>query len=271
MVQIELPEKKLSYLVSNYYDVILDQSSTFAQNRMVSLSIGHIVFLLKGKGRIETAKGIYQAEKHSLQGQNYPLFSFENEGSMHFCGIALKPSAPFKLFDNNIGELKNSFVDLIDLIGEKAPQTLEKLQQAASWPERIEVLSIFIEKQARNIPCKYDPIDIFVDHIHEKEGMITVRELRKRQKVSRRYIEKRFKTMLNITPGQFIRHVRLHFVCSKIARGEAAVDDILDDYGYYDRPHFMKQFKKHMNTPLSVLSNGQDNLFKEVYRQMFQT
>ena len=95
--------------------------------------------------------------------------------------------------------------------------------------------------------------------------MLKVKDLCERENISRRYLEKKFKKHIGFTPGQFIRQVRFNFTCTEIAEGRFPANDILAKFGYYDRSHFMKNFKKYHGGDLSVLTGEDDNLFKSLF------
>lgn len=265
-----LPNEELSPYVRRFFEIDIPHASTFDDNRIVPMGTGIIVFIVKGNPRIENIKGIFNYPDYGLSGQCFPTYSFACDTPLQFYGIVLKPTATLKLFDVCLADLKNDFMVLDEVIGNRAEQTLQKLRQVDSTEDRFSILSdLMMEMLPPTV--QYTHLDVLVDLIFQKQGILKVKELCEHEDVSRRYLEKRFKKVIGFTPGQFIRQVRFDFTCAEIAEGSSPVGDILVKYGYFDRSHFMKKFKKHFGADLDVLAGDKENLFKIVFSRIMRS
>jgi AraC-like DNA-binding protein len=234
------------------------------------MGTGVIVFVVKGNPRIENIKGIFKYPKYALSGQCFPTYSFASDTPLLFYGIVLKATATLKMFDVCLADLVNDFILLDEIIGNRAEQTLQKLRQVDSTEDRFSILS---DLMVDFLPptTHYTHLDVLVDLIFQKKGILKVQDLCEHEDVSRRYLEKQFKKVIGFTPGQFIRQVRFDFTCAEIAEGSSPVGDILMKYGYFDRSHFMKKFKKHFGADLDVLAGDKENLFKIVFSRIMRS
>lgn len=265
-----LPTEELTPFIKRIYEIDIPHPSTFDDNRFIPLGTGIITFVLKGNPRVENINGIQKFPSYALSGQCYPTFSFDSDTPLLFYGISMKPTVTHKLFNIYLADIKNDFIPLEEVIGDKAEQILQYLLQADTTKDRFSILSDFMMELRPDV-TQYTHLDVLVDFIYQKKGMVKVNDLCKYEKVSRRYLEKRFKKVIGFTPGQFIRQVRFNFTCSEIAEGNAPVDDILMKFGYFDRSHFMKKFRKHFGDDLSVLTGDKDNLFKIVFSRIMRS
>ncbi|MEL7835160.1 AraC family transcriptional regulator [Fodinibius sp. Rm-B-1B1-1] len=265
-----LPPEELSHFVKRIYEIDIPRPSTFAENRVIPMGMGTITFVLKGNPRIKGANGIRPFPNHALGGQYFPTFSFDSDiPSLHY-GIALKPTATYKLFNIYLADIQNDFISFDQVVGEQADKIRQKLLKATTTEDRFDLLTDFMLQQ-RPTSTKYTHLDVVIDYIYKKKGMLKVKELCNKEDVSRRYLEKKFKKFIGFTPGQFVRQVRFNFTCAALAEGDKPVNDILMAFGYHDRSHFMKKFKKYHGGDLSVLTDDKDNLFKTVFSRIMRS
>ena len=270
MHEFILPPKELSHYVKRIYEIDISQPSTFQENQIIPLGTGNITIVLKGNPRIKSIKGIQSFPKYALGGQYFPTFSFDSDTPLLYYGIALKPTATYKLFDIYLADIQNDFITLDNVIGSEADEIRDNLLHADSTEDRLALLTDFMLQKTPN-QTQYLHLDVIVDVIYKKRGVLKVQELCELEDVSRRYLEKKFKKFIGFTPGQFIRQVRFNFACSKIAEGNSPVNDILMEFGYHDRSHFMKKFKKYYGNDLSVLTGSQNNLFKVIFSRIMRS
>ncbi|HKK45972.1 MAG TPA: helix-turn-helix transcriptional regulator [Balneolaceae bacterium] len=270
MYKFILPPKELSHFVKRIYEINIPQPSTFDENRVIPMGTGTITIVLEGNPRVKSVNGIQAFPRYALSGQYFPTFSFDSDIPLLHYGIALKPTATYKLFNVYLSDILNDFISLEKIIGNEAEQLRQKLLQMDATEDRLSLLTNFMLGKVPTI-TEYTHLDVVIDFIYKKQGILKVKDLCKHEKVSRRYLEKKFKQFIGFTPRQFIRQVRFNFTCSKIAEGNTSVNDILTKFGYHDRSHFMKKFKKYFGDDLSVLTDNSNNLFKTVFSRIMRT
>ncbi|SMO91615.1 helix-turn-helix domain-containing protein [Fodinibius sediminis] len=272
MHDFTLPSERLAPYVKRIYEVDIPRPSTFAENQIIPLGTGTITILLKGESRIKSINGIQHGPNFTLSGQYFPTFSFASNRPLLFYGIALKPMATYKLFDIYLADIQNDFIPLDEVVGEEAKQLRQNLLQTDSTEDRFSLLKNFLQAYIPASPT-YNHLDVVIDYIYAQKGILKVKDLCDYEDVSRRYLEKRFKKHIGFSPGQFIRQVRFNFTCSEIAAANTDddVDEILMTFGYYDRSHFMKKFRKYHGGDLRVLTGDQPNLFKAVFSKIMRS
>lgn len=270
MHEFILPSKELEHFVKRIYEINIPRPSTFEENRVIPMGMGTITIVLKGDPRIKGKNGIRKFPKYALGGQYFPTFSFDSTTPLLYYGVALKPTASYKLFGIYLADIQNDFLLFDEVVGGEADIIYQKLLDTDSTDERLNILDEFMLGQLPN-KVIYNHLDVVIDYIYEKQGILKVQDLCDYEDISRRYLEKKFKKYIGFTPGQFIRQVRFNFTCAAIAKGKNPVDDILTQFKYYDRSHFMKKFKKYHGDDLSVLTGEKDNLFKIVFSRIMRT
>lgn len=263
------PPQELSHFVKRIYEIDIPRPSTFEENRIIPFGTGTITIVLKGNPRVKNINGTRHFPKYALSGQYFPTFSFASNTPLLFYGIALKPTATHKLFDIYLADIQNDFVSLDEVIDKEAEKIRQNLLQTDTTEAKLSLLTDFMLDKVPD-STKYTHLDVVIDYIYEKKGKLKVQNLCEYEDVSRRYLEKKFNKFIGFTPGQFIRQVRFNFTCAQIAEENTPVNDILSKFGYYDRSHFMKKFKKYHGDDLSVLIDEDDNLFKIVFSRIMR-
>lgn len=81
---------------------------------------------------------------------------------------------------------------------------------------------------------------------------IEVRKLAALVHLSVSQFDRKFKSLFQMTPQQYILRVRINAACQALTSGNETVAQIALRTGFYDQSYFTKQFRKHMGmTPLA--------------------
>lgn len=88
--------------------------------------------------------------------------------------------------------------------------------------------------------------------MHERFAeSVKVTELAKIAHLSVSAFERKFKKQLEMTPRQYIRHLRVHDACYKLSHTDKTLSEISASCGYVDQSHFSREFSRIINeTPL---------------------
>lgn len=118
-----------------------------------------------------------------------------------------------------------------------------------------------------NIPFSIKDMSPVVNYIIARNGVIKVKDLEDKFRVSRRWIEKQFVTQVGLSPKEFSRILRFTATLKHalIAAPSVSWTSLLEDYGYYDQSHLIKDFHDFTGqTPVQYLKNtplGMNNVF----------
>ncbi|WBX70044.1 helix-turn-helix domain-containing protein [Tenacibaculum retecalamus] len=89
-------------------------------------------------------------------------------------------------------------------------------------------------------------IDKAIAYISENDGMIQMADLLKIIPFSQKSIETKFKKIIGLTPGKYIRLIRFTRLMRKYENNEIDLNDLIYMYNYHDHSHFIKDFKLFM-------------------------
>lgn len=132
----------------------------------------------------------------------------------------------------------------------------ERLAASATNQERIEVIEVFLCSKLFH----YKPDDLVTEaiaRIYSCRGMMRISELANGLFISQDAFEKRFRKVTGTTPKQFSAIVKMKSIIGQYPVPALLLDMALDN-GYYDQPHFNKDFKLFTGlTPTDFFKSGQ--------------
>ncbi|MDT3425805.1 AraC-like DNA-binding protein [Paenibacillus forsythiae] len=96
-------------------------------------------------------------------------------------------------------------------------------------------------------------IDYCINQIYHSKGNITINQLADATGYSTRYIRIKFEDTLGISPKLFSQIVRFQQSLIMMLKHNIEPFEVIDEQGYYDQSHLIKEFKKFSKyTPLEI-------------------
>ena len=162
-------------------------------------------------------------------------------------GINLHPTALYKILGENTSVFTNNHISLenvnIELFKKLNPVFINHEKNVSGF---IKAIIEFID----NLELIIDKDVVFIDkaiaYISENDGMIQMADLLKIIPFSQKSIETKFKKIIGLTPGKYIRLIRFTRLMRKYENNEIALNDLIYMYNYHDHSHFIKNFKWFM-------------------------
>ena len=156
--------------------------------------------------------------------------------------ILFKETGAKSFFKEPLYELFEASASLDNFITQQKIAIIEEqLAEAKNNIQRIAIIEQFLLSQLFN----YTPdklISIAVEKIHSTKGIIKIKELADTLYISNDAFEKRFRKIVGTSPKNFSSIVRMNSLI-KLRENSKTISDIAFEAGYYDQPHFNKDFK----------------------------
>ncbi len=158
-----------------------------------------------------------------------------------------------------VAELENKATSLIDLFGEKGKLLEESVVNATTNEIRIKLIEQFL-LDCLAAPAVVDAITkACVEVIVHSQGQLDMTELAGKMNINRRNMERRFTSVIGMSPKQLARVVRLQATMKMLEQKNfTSLTSLAYENGYYDQAHFIKDFKDF--TGMSPKSFYGDNL-----------
>ncbi|WP_170234420.1 MULTISPECIES: helix-turn-helix domain-containing protein [Bizionia] len=256
-----------SALIHEYFELTFSNSVIPFQSTILPIAKPTISFGQKGKLEAKTAENDYNLEGFVLTGQFFRSYNIEANEAYEGVGIVLHPTTLYKLLNKDISKLSHKHLSLKSVSRPLYDAVATVLDSESNGREALlayeKALKILVKSKDVNIK----EIDQAVNVIIKKKGLISVKQLIKDMAISQKTLESKFKKMVGLTPGRFIKLTRFLNLMQKYENQDINLKTLIFKYNYYDEAHFYKDFKLFMNdTPKNFFKKDNEFLKKYIKR-----
>lgn len=144
-----------------------------------------------------------------------------------------------------VSSLFNKAVPLVLVFGEKGKELEEKVLAATANTERMQLIESFLLSRMIEPHTLHAITKQCVDVILQSGGQLDMTALAGRLNINRRSMERKFETVIGMSPKQLARAVRLQSTLKMLDQKKfSSLTDLAYENGYYDQAHFIKDFKE---------------------------
>lgn len=226
----------------------------------------HMGFHLKGSFYVLQGNKKQELPRYYAVGQQTERYYINsNSNIVELYGVTFQPSGLWHLFKPNMPSITNQAVvinSVFDFDIRKFTENFEALQSPKS---RMQLVEGLLMNKFSALHPQPNIIDSAIQFIKENYGCCTITALTGRLGISERYLQKKFKQMVGITPTTYKRIVRFNFMLAEIKADTSTDYQLLSVlFNYYDFPHFSKDFKKYCGVSPSKFQMERFNFLQEV-------
>ena len=169
----------------------------------------------------------------------------EHAGEAHCMQLDLTPLGAHAVFGVDMHELSGRCVALEDLLGVRAAAELvERLALAPGWQPRFDLLERFVAERVAAGPEAAPDAEWAWRRLAQTGGRVPVEHLARELGCSRRHLAARFRRQIGLPPKTIARVLRFHRAVGLLrADGGLRWAEIAQECGYYDQPHFNREFR----------------------------
>lgn len=214
-------------------------------------------------------KGIKKKIKGlTLFGQFYGAYDYLIDIEGTNIGINFKPTSLYKILNRDISLFTNKHI-LLNEINSELKEKIEPIfiKNKDNIPQFKKEIIQLIDNLSLNINDDVSDIDKAIDLIFEKEGLIQVNDLLEIVPFSQKSLELKFKKIIGLTPGKFIKMIRFNTLMIKYHSKEIDLKDLIQMYNYYDHSHFTKDFKFFIKQSPKDFFNKDYQLIKKYLKE----
>lgn len=243
------PDIRLSHLIETYW--VSDTMVSFASTRRI-LPDGCVDIIFSftnndGAGRLLPFMPYIVGTMTSFLDVSY------DTGMVQMLGIRFRPNGITAFTKIPVSELTDKSIELALTETLFDSSFYERLSGFQTMKERIFSIEIYLISRLPNYFIPEKRIDYVVECIRKANGLITVRQIAAAACLSERQLERKFKSVIGISPKIFSRIIKFRYTvdylrCSpKDSLYMAALE-----CGYFDHSHLIKDFREFGG----VLPNG---------------
>lgn len=178
-------------------------------------------------------------------------------GDTHIFAVRFHPNGflPFATF--SIKEMENKTTDLQTLFGDIGRELENKVLNAVETSECIRLIESFLLTQLQSQETTDRIAALSVQTLLELNGQVSVDELADQVQVNRRQLERKFATVIGMSPKQLAKIIRLQATLKMMEEQRFnSLTELAYENGYFDQAHFIKDFKEFTGvTPSEFYAN----------------
>ncbi|MGJ8745659.1 helix-turn-helix domain-containing protein [Polaribacter sp.] len=235
-------------LINNFFCLTFEKEDLPFKSVVIPTGFPSLVYIFSEKQKTIFKKEIIPLKELTITGLFDGSYSFYVNDVSCNLGINLHPTTLYKILNTDISLLTNKHIHLKDVHKElfKKMNPLfvnnkeDKTKFTSSIIDFIENLDVIDDMDVIYI-------DKAIDYIYENEGMLHVTDLLKIIPFSQKSLEIKFKKIIGVTPGKFLRMTRFTRLMRKYENNSINIKDLIFSYNYYDYSHFIKDFKMFMS------------------------
>lgn len=247
------PSECLTPYIACYWTVEFKASNINKLHHIIPDGCVDIIFDLNS---LSTIQGAFVTEL---------MTRFEVINLFHDCslfGIRFYLTTASHFFQYPIAEFSGHQVFLEHIWGHEAVFLQEDISSARSMSEIIakleaKLITFLPFKEQKSDPLLQTSIHYMLAH----QGIISIKSLSEKLSYSERHIRRTFQKEVGINPKELLNIIRFQFLLKKLnASPQAVFTDVALKSGFYDQPHFIKDFKRfYGNTPSDIFRLNNKN------------
>lgn len=238
-----LPQTEARHLVSCYWFVD-DAETTPVEQKIVPDGYPEIIFHFGDPYEIKLRETWSPQTRELLAGQLTRYFHLRNTGTSGIVGIKLQPTAVAHLFNCTMSDLTDRVVNFRLALPAAFALLNPVIESYISKRDKAALASQFDSLfGARSILWQPLAVDAAVKQIIGSNGNLNVEEMCDTNAISERQLERQFRRYVGLSPKFYARVIRFSYIFQLVNSPGFSWTDLSLEAGFYDQPHFSKDFK----------------------------
>ncbi len=240
------PNSELTEFVKCYWTLESEKENTPVKNTIVPDGTMKLIFHYGDTYKHHPKKGeSIILPKCFLIGQLTKPYVVEPLGITGSFVVRFQPNGFLPFATIPIKEMENTAVPLDKLFGTNGEKIGEKILNANTTSERIELIETFLLNQLADRQVIDDIVKSTVDTILNANGQFSVNEFSKFNNINRRQLTRKFSSTIGLSPKQLSKTIRIQATLkSLLNRNVTSLTDLAYENEYFDQAHFIKDFKE---------------------------
>jgi AraC-like DNA-binding protein len=258
-IQIIKPLAIFASYIRYYWVLEADKSDGIVTERVIPNGAIEMMFHYRNPFKCLTSYNCVKKQPQSfLSGISSSYADVSTQGESGMITVTFYPHGACNFFPFPMNETENNDIDLNCLIGREAKIIEQKLYNAASLKERIQIIESFLLKQFSEIHTKdITLLCSAISLINKYQGRLQTIKLADSLGTTTKSLERKFTSLIGKSPKQFSKIIRFKSIIDSVVKDHKNnFAQIALEYGFYDQSHFNKDFKAFSGyTPIEFFRN----------------
>lgn len=244
--QTYLPREELSAFIKCYWTLSAAEPAAEEKQRIVPDGCMEMIFHAGDRYRQYLTDGTCILQpKYFVFGQITQPLEIAATGITRIFSVRFHPDGCLPFINMPICEMDNKAIPLEHLFGEKGNILGELVCASSEAKTQIKHVENFLLHQFNTTETIDRIAALSVQALLSLHGQLRVHELADQLQVHRRQLERRFATVIGLSPKQLAKILRLQATWKMMAEGKYGnLTELAYENGYFDQAHFIKDFKE---------------------------
>jgi AraC-like DNA-binding protein len=252
------PHPALKNLIECYW-LVKDNDPTPTLQKIIPDGFPEVIFHFGDPYKIKLHDHWELQDKKLFAGQISKFFYLENTGKSNIVGIKFKPAALTHLFNIQMAGFTDKVVALSLIPNDPFAQLGTDLGRTEDHDQIVTILDGHLKRLNTSSP-KENVVDKVLAIIFETHGMSSIGDLCEKTNISERQLERLFKKYIGLSPKFYSRIIRFNYIFQSMEEKVLSWAGLGLHAGFYDQPHFIKNFKAFTGEDPSKYFFDQPNL-----------
>lgn len=252
------PSKDLSSLVKCYWTLESPKEETPEKQTIVPDGCMEMIFHYGDLYKQCTDNGSIVQPRCFVIGQLTQPLKIEPTGETGIFSVRFHPEGFLPFATVPIKEMENKAVTLEKLFGKDGQEIEQKLLNTISTSERINLIETFLLSRLADTETIDRIIKSTIETILTANGQLSVDELSRQTNINRRQLERKFSSIIGLSPKQLSKTIRLQATLKMLLNKKfTSLTALAYEGEYYDQAHFIKDFREFTGmTPKEFYGNN---------------
>ncbi len=225
------PSSKLAFFIEHYWVVSWDlRGENSYESEVLSYPSVHLVI---------------EAGRSGVWGVVTGRFTRIIEGKGSALGIKFRPGAFYPFVQKPVSLFTDRVLQPVEIFGPEAKTFEKEILSTDNQEKRINLVESFLGARLPARDTNIELVNRIVDRIISDRKITNVDDLSTQFNINKRNLQRIFSQYVGVSPKWVINRFRLHEAAVQLAAGiEIDLPGLAFDLGYFDQPHFIKDFKK---------------------------
>jgi AraC-like DNA-binding protein len=240
------PNEKLADFIKCYWTLDAEKQIYPEKQRIVPDGCMEMIFHYGDLYKQYLADGSFIIQpKCFVFGQVTQPLEVEPTGETGIFAVRFSPNGFVPFTEFPIHKMENKALPLIELFGEEVNVLENRVLKASSNEERVKIVEAFFTKLISDSRVIDRITKSSVTLILELKGQLTIDELSDNLSVNKRKLERKFASVIGVSPKQLSKMVRIQSVLKSLLENNFSnLTDVAYENNFYDQAHFIKEFKE---------------------------
>lgn len=232
--KIAKPYKELEPFIHFYWELKGNESGK-QRERVFPDGCAGIILNLGNKCLTDNGRNALEFGKTYVVGAMNAFKESIIDADTHLVGVCLKPGTFVNFY---------SYAPQCELVNDTIE--LEKSNSFSAGKALDHSFRYFDVFYSERIKSKTNQLQSVIDDVHSANGVISIRELAKRNFTTVRQLERNFSKLIGLSPKEYANIIRFQHALGLIrcSKQERSLSDIAFECGYYDHSHLSLEIKR---------------------------